>query len=117
MAGTMVDLVIDIDTDDPDDRPNCVGKSPRIFYPDTTEELREAFSICYECPIKVKCYSWAVVHKETGVWGGKLFSRGVELKLRAREGPGRLNKDVYDLPFELRPISETSFQIARQRMN
>lgn len=60
--------------------PKCLGETDLFFGPEEDGREEEGRAdredlckqICWECPIRLKCLEWALVHKERyGVWGGQ----------------------------------------------
>ena len=56
----------------------CRGAEGSGFFPfpSTTAELEQSEQICRGCPFRRECLSHAVVHEETGVWGGYYLCDG-----------------------------------------
>ena len=53
------------------DRANCSGADPDLFFPERGASTRTAKSICRECSVRPECLEFAIVHSEKfGVWGG-----------------------------------------------
>ncbi len=53
------------------DRANCFGIDPDVFFPITEEDAGPALAFCTGCPIKIECLAWALRNGERyGVWGG-----------------------------------------------
>lgn len=38
--------------------------------------IKRAAALCRECPLKAACLAWAVQHRQDGVYGGEMVSRG-----------------------------------------
>lgn len=54
------------------DRANCAGADPDLFFPEHGESLNIVRSICAACPVRDECLDYAVeegIHH--GIWGGK----------------------------------------------
>lgn len=60
-----------------DTRAICAGTpSPEAWFPDPTDDYSTASAECAACPIAESCADWAMVHKQSGLWGGVLLERG-----------------------------------------
>ena len=47
----------------------CRKVDPEMFFDDDREKL--AIALCFKCPVRELCLSWAMRHNEKhGVWGG-----------------------------------------------
>lgn len=59
----------------------CASVDPAIFFPEKGESAKPAKSVCRRCPYTAPCLTWAVVHKERGVWGGttEIERQGMDL--------------------------------------
>lgn len=71
-------------------RAKCRGCDPELFFPerrrasrrndparDLRLRVREAQSVCEDCPVRSQCYSMAIDSKvRDGVWGGVFFGNG-----------------------------------------
>lgn len=63
----------------------CTTADPEIWYPGTEHDLgrhaivrntRTAKSLCWDCPVRRKCYDYAVENDERfGIWGGHDFGK------------------------------------------
>ncbi len=42
--------------------------SPAMFFPD--KSIAKGRRFCSECPVRVQCKTYAIVHDEYGIWGG-----------------------------------------------
>jgi WhiB family transcriptional regulator, redox-sensing transcriptional regulator len=52
-------------------RAECRGVDPDVFYPTSEEETAEAKAICMACPVQEPCLDYALASRERdGVWGG-----------------------------------------------
>ena len=55
----------------------CAGApNPAAWFPDPTDDYSAAAAECVACPIVASCGDWAMVHKQSGLWGGALLERG-----------------------------------------
>jgi WhiB family redox-sensing transcriptional regulator len=53
----------------------CNQTDPEAFFPEYERDGRMAKEVCKECPVKQKCFDYAVSNKETfGIWGGVDFT-------------------------------------------
>lgn len=53
------------------DRANCRGADPDLFFPERGASTRTAKSICRECSVQTMCLEFAIVSSEKfGIWGG-----------------------------------------------
>ena len=50
--------------------------NPAAWFPDPTDDYSAAAAECVACPIVASCGDWAMVHKQSGLWGGALLERG-----------------------------------------
>lgn len=52
----------------------CVGMDPNVFHPLSNlphdPEVIHAKSICAACPVQEECKTHALLHRESGIWGG-----------------------------------------------
>ncbi len=49
----------------------CRDSDPKIFFPTTREEVRQALSVCGSCPVRPECLDYAFEADERfGIWGG-----------------------------------------------
>lgn len=51
----------------------CTQTDPEVFYPRPGESrtMRIAKQICHDCPIQMRCLTYALKHREQfGIWGG-----------------------------------------------
>jgi WhiB family redox-sensing transcriptional regulator len=62
--------------DDADDkrwqeRANCLGVDPDLFFPERGASTREAKGVCNGCEVRVDCLEYALRNGEKfGIWGG-----------------------------------------------
>ncbi len=64
-----------IDEDDEDrrwqERANCLGVDPDLFFPERGASTKEAKSVCSSCEVRMDCLEYALRHGEKfGIWGG-----------------------------------------------
>lgn len=74
------------------DLAECKKYDPEIFFPEPIAENESvsdpwglARKICEKCPIKDKCLTYAIKHREhTGMWGGKTPRERGKIKIWER---------------------------------
>ena len=50
---------------------NCLGVDPDLFFPERGASTREAKSVCANCEVREDCLEFAITHGEKfGIWGG-----------------------------------------------
>lgn len=53
------------------ERANCLGVDPDLFFPERGASTREAKAVCRGCEVRVDCLEFALAHGEKfGIWGG-----------------------------------------------
>ena len=53
------------------ERANCLGVDPDLFFPERGASTREAKGVCRGCEVRVECLEYALAHGEKfGIWGG-----------------------------------------------
>jgi len=53
------------------ERANCLGVDPDLFFPERGASTREAKSVCRGCEVRFECLEYALAHGEKfGIWGG-----------------------------------------------
>src|SRR6476660_3625719 len=53
------------------ERANCLGVDPDLFFPERGASTREAKEVCRGCVVREDCLEYALVHGEKfGIWGG-----------------------------------------------
>jgi WhiB family redox-sensing transcriptional regulator len=53
------------------ERANCLGVDPDLFFPERGASTREAKGVCRGCEVRVECLEYALQHGEKfGIWGG-----------------------------------------------
>jgi WhiB family redox-sensing transcriptional regulator len=53
------------------ERANCLGVDPDLFFPERGASTREAKSVCGSCEVRLECLEYALVNGEKfGIWGG-----------------------------------------------
>jgi WhiB family redox-sensing transcriptional regulator len=53
------------------ERANCLGVDPDLFFPERGASTREAKSVCRSCEVRLECLEYALNHGEKfGIWGG-----------------------------------------------
>jgi len=77
MQGSVSQLIQAVPTETGDagerwqDRSNCLGVDPDLFFPERGASTREAKAVCRSCEVRVDCLEYALAHGEKfGIWGG-----------------------------------------------
>jgi WhiB family redox-sensing transcriptional regulator len=53
------------------ERANCMGVDPELFFPQRGASTREAKAVCRGCVVREECLEYAITHGEKfGIWGG-----------------------------------------------
>jgi len=53
------------------ERANCLGVDPDLFFPERGASTREAKSVCRGCEVRAECLEYALAQGEKfGIWGG-----------------------------------------------
>src|ERR1700730_5834985 len=53
------------------ERANCLGVDPDLFFPERGASTREAKGVCRGCEVREECLEYALDHGEKfGIWGG-----------------------------------------------
>jgi WhiB family redox-sensing transcriptional regulator len=53
------------------ERANCLGVDPDLFFPERGASTREAKSVCAGCEVRLECLEYALDNGEKfGIWGG-----------------------------------------------
>jgi WhiB family transcriptional regulator, redox-sensing transcriptional regulator len=53
------------------ERANCLGVDPDLFFPERGASTKEAKGVCRGCEVRVDCLEYALSHGEKfGIWGG-----------------------------------------------
>jgi len=53
------------------DKANCLGVDPDLFFPERGASTREAKEVCRGCEVKDNCLEYALENGEKfGIWGG-----------------------------------------------
>src|SRR5689334_2125879 len=71
----MKEMLIQLDVDAADrrwqERANCLGVDPDLFFPERGASTKEAKSVCGGCEVRMECLEYALRHGEKfGIWGG-----------------------------------------------
>jgi WhiB family redox-sensing transcriptional regulator len=68
---TWVGKVLPVELEPWQDRANCIGTDPEVFFPKIGKRSEEAQEVCSHCPVTSQCLEYARSHNERyGVWGG-----------------------------------------------
>ena len=62
----------------------CRAYDPDLFHPEPGAEAQAAAAktVCWRCPVRVECLSWALQGNMTGVWGATTEKQRNRLKWR-----------------------------------
>jgi len=53
------------------ERANCLGVDPDLFFPERGASTREAKAVCRGCEVQADCLEYALTNGEKfGIWGG-----------------------------------------------
>ncbi len=53
------------------ERANCLGLDPDLFFPERGASTRDAKSVCRGCDVRPECLEYALAQGEKhGIWGG-----------------------------------------------
>ena len=53
------------------EKANCLGVDPDLFFPERGASTREAKAVCRGCEVRGDCLEYALAHGEKfGIWGG-----------------------------------------------
>jgi len=53
------------------DKANCMGVDPDLFFPERGASTREAKEVCRGCVVRLDCLEYALDNSEKfGIWGG-----------------------------------------------
>src|ERR1700758_5525879 len=53
------------------ERANCLGVDPDLFFPERGASTKEAKAVCNNCEVRLDCLEYALRHGEKfGIWGG-----------------------------------------------
>jgi WhiB family redox-sensing transcriptional regulator len=68
---TWVGKVLPVEFEPWQDRANCIGTDPEVFFPKIGKRSEEAQEVCSQCPVTSQCLEYAIAHNDRyGVWGG-----------------------------------------------
>ncbi len=72
------------------ERANCLGVDPDLFFPERGASTREAKAVCGSCEVRAECLEYALDHAEKfGIWGG--LSERERRRLRRQRALARRN--------------------------
>ncbi|MFZ4584680.1 MAG: WhiB family transcriptional regulator [Acidimicrobiia bacterium] len=72
------------------ERANCYGVDPDLFFPERGASTREAKSVCGGCEVRIECLEYALDNGEKfGIWGG--LSERERRRLRRQRALARRN--------------------------
>jgi LuxR family maltose regulon positive regulatory protein len=73
------------------ERANCLGVDPELFFPERGASTREAKSVCAGCAVRLDCLEYALRnHEKFGIWGG--LSERERRRLRRRRALGEIGE-------------------------
>lgn len=71
----------------------CWSVDPGLFFAESPADVQRAKALCKGCPVRQPCLAGALERREPwGVWGGKLFAKGLVIPIK--RGRGRPRKDA-----------------------
>lgn len=83
------------------DRAACDGCDPNMFHPNRGEPTEPAKLVCWGCPVKTECLTWALDHfVKLGIYGGRSERERRRMRRERRQAARR--GEVY----VIRPINE-----------
>lgn len=54
------------------DRANCLGTDPDLYFPTRGASTKEAKAVCAGCEVQTECLEYAIKNREIfGVWGSR----------------------------------------------
>ncbi len=72
------------------DQAACAGENTETFFPergDSVEVILKAKAICYQCPVRPECLTYAMNNGEKyGVWGGLSVRERQQLRRLQEQG-------------------------------
>jgi WhiB family redox-sensing transcriptional regulator len=75
------------------ERANCLGVDPDLFFPERGASTREAKSVCGSCEVRLECLEYALVNGEKfGIWGG--LSERERRRLRRQRALARREREA-----------------------
>ena len=70
------------------DRANCLGVDPDLFFPERGASTKEAKEVCRGCVVREDCLEYALANGEKfGIWGG--MSERERRRIRRRRAMAR----------------------------
>ena len=71
------------------ERANCLGVDPELFFPERGASTREGKAVCAGCAVRLDCREYALRnHEKFGIWGG--LSERERRRLRRRRALGEI---------------------------
>jgi WhiB family redox-sensing transcriptional regulator len=65
------DFLADLEERRWQERANCLGVDPDLFFPERGASTREAKGVCAGCEVRMECLEYALRNSEKfGIWGG-----------------------------------------------
>jgi WhiB family redox-sensing transcriptional regulator len=69
-----------------------------LFFSDNVADIKQAKSICADCPVAAPCLQGALDrHEPSGVWGGYLFANGRPLARKRPRGRPPKHRPAQDI--------------------
>jgi WhiB family transcriptional regulator, redox-sensing transcriptional regulator len=59
---------------------NCKDADPNLFFSESLSQNKAAKEVCFVCPIRQQCFSWAIENTDEGIYGG--MTPGERLQFR-----------------------------------
>jgi WhiB family redox-sensing transcriptional regulator len=71
MREMLIQLEVDVTDRRWQERANCLGVDPDLFFPERGASTKEAKAVCHGCEVQQECLEYALRHGEKfGIWGG-----------------------------------------------
>jgi WhiB family redox-sensing transcriptional regulator len=71
MREMLMQLEVDVQDRRWQERANCLGVDPDLFFPERGASTKEAKGVCAGCEVRLECLEYALRHGEKfGIWGG-----------------------------------------------
>jgi WhiB family redox-sensing transcriptional regulator len=71
MREMLMQLEVDVQDRRWQERANCLGVDPDLFFPERGASTKEAKGVCGGCEVRLECLEYALRHGEKfGIWGG-----------------------------------------------
>jgi WhiB family transcriptional regulator, redox-sensing transcriptional regulator len=76
----------------------CRSEDPELFFPisagdASTDQIRQATSICHRCPVRAECLRYALINNvRHGIWGGRTEQERLAMTRARRSRKIRLRR-------------------------